>query len=87
MWLQRPFEEEEVRCVVFECDGNKVPGPDGFSLALYQDQWEFSKSDLMKVFEEFHELGIINVVTNETYICLIPKKLNCCQIKDFFFFL
>ena len=37
----------------------------------------------MKVFEEFHESGIINGVTNETYICLIPKKLNSCRIKDF----
>ena len=83
MGLQRPFEEEGIKCAVFECDGNKALGPDGFSLAMYQDQWEVIKSDLIKVFNEFHESGIINGVTNETYICLIPKKLNSCRIKDF----
>ena len=32
---------------------------------------------------EFYNLGIINGITNETYICLIPKKLNSCRVKDF----
>ena len=33
-WLERPFTEEEVKDVVFDCDGNKAPGPNGF-------QWLF----------------------------------------------
>ena len=37
----------------------------------------------MKVFAEFYRTGIINGITNKTYICLIPKKLNSCQVKDF----
>ena len=37
----------------------------------------------MKVFEEFYKSGIINGITNETYICLIPKKHNSCWVKDF----
>lgn len=32
--LEKPFEEEEVRRVVMECDGNKSPGPDGFFLCF-----------------------------------------------------
>ena len=35
-WLERPFTEEEVKDAVFECDGNKEPGPDGFSMELFQ---------------------------------------------------
>ena len=38
---------------VFECDGSKAPGPDGFSMAVFQSQWATVKSDIMKVFEEF----------------------------------
>ena len=37
----------------------------------------------MKVLDEFFEGGIINAITNETYISLIPKKLNSVKIQDF----
>ena len=82
-WFERPFIEEEVKDADFDCDGNKAPGPDGFSMALFQSQWDTVKPDIIKVFEEFHNSGIINGITNETYICLIPKKLNSCRVKDF----
>ena len=32
---------------------------------------------------EFAKDGIIHRVTNETYICLIPKKMNSSKVKDF----
>ena len=35
-WIERPFEEEEVKKAVFECDGSKASGPDGFTLELFQ---------------------------------------------------
>ena len=41
------------------------------------------KTDIMKVVEEFYGSGIINGISNETYICLIPKKLNSCRVIDF----
>lgn len=28
---------------------------------------------LDEVFEEFYRSGVVNEITNETYICLIPK--------------
>ena len=82
-WLQRPFEEMEIKTALFECDGNKAPGPDDFLLALFQTQWEVVKKDLMKVFQEFYDTGIINGTVNETYICLLPKKTNSSKIWDF----
>jgi hypothetical protein len=33
--LEAPFLEREVKDVVFGMDGNKVPGPDGFSVAFF----------------------------------------------------
>lgn len=32
---------------------------------------------------KFWGSGIINKITNESYICLIPKKANSFRIKDF----
>ena len=82
-WIERPFSVDEVKDAVFECDGSKAPGPDGYSMAVFQSHWDIVKHDIMKVFEEFHQSGIINGITNETHICLIPKKLNSCRIKDY----
>ena len=82
-WLERPFTEEEIKEVVFEYDESKALGPDGFSMAVFQTQWDTMKIDIMKVFEEFYRSGIINEISNETYICLIPKKLNSCRVRDF----
>ena len=81
--LEKPFVEEEVKAAVFLCNGEKAPGPDGFSMAALQEGWDIIKEDLIKVFAEFHKSGIINAKTNETYICLIPKKLNSISVKDF----
>ena len=82
-WLERPFTVDEVKKAVFACDGSKALGPDGFSMAVFQREWETVKNDIMKVFDEFYGSGIINGITNETYICLIPKKLNSFRVRDF----
>ena len=50
---------------------------------MFQSHWETMKDDLLKVFWEFSKDGIIHGVTNETYICLIPKKVNSSKVKDF----
>ena len=81
--LERPFDEEEVKKAVFDCDGNKSPGPDGFTLALFQKCWEEVKSEVMVVMNDFHSSGIVNRGVNETYIALLPKKFGSCRISDF----
>ncbi|GMQ04499.1 hypothetical protein CsSME_00049896 [Camellia sinensis var. sinensis] len=82
IWLERPFEEMEIKDAVFECERDKAPGPDGFSLAVFQDCWEVVKGDLVKVFMEFYESGVVNLCANVTFICLIPKRDGAIQIGD-----
>ena len=79
-WLERPFEVEKVKKAIFEYDGNKAPSADGFTLEFFQSQWETLKEHIMKVLQEFDRDGIIHGVTNETYICLIPKKANSTKV-------
>ncbi|RVW87592.1 putative ribonuclease H protein [Vitis vinifera] len=57
VWLDRPFTEEEVRMAVFQLNKEKAPGPDGFTIAVYQECWDVIKEDLMRVFLEFHTNG------------------------------
>ena len=58
--LEKPFEEEEVKNALFQCDGDKAPGPDGFTMKALQDGWETIKKDIMGVFREFYNYGVVN---------------------------
>ena len=81
-WLVRSFLEEEVCCVVFQLNKEKALGPDGFTIALYEECWDVIKEDLMKVFQEFHSRGVVNQSTNATFITLVPKKSQTSKISD-----
>jgi hypothetical protein len=81
--LEDPFEEREVREVINSMDRDKAPGPDGFSLAFYQDCWEVVKGDFMAVFADFHSHGKFVKSINSTFISLIPKFHGAKEIKDF----
>ena len=59
---------------MFECDEDKSPDQDRFSFAALQRNWEVVKREVVDVLAEFHTNGVVNKVTNDTYICLIPKK-------------
>jgi hypothetical protein len=52
--LEEPFEEREV---IKGMDRDKASGPDGFTLAFFQDCWGVVKGDFMAVFSEFHGRG------------------------------
>jgi hypothetical protein len=80
--LELPFEEREVLEVVKGLNRNKAPGPDGFTLAFFQDCWEVIKTDLMGVFQDFHTHGKFVKSINATFLALIPKKFGAMDLKD-----
>jgi hypothetical protein len=82
-WLEREFEEEEVRKVVMAMEGDKAPGPDGFSIAFFQVCWEVVKEDIMKIFREFLAEGKFEANLNFTFISLISKISGALEMKDF----
>jgi hypothetical protein len=81
--LENPFEEKEVREVIKGMDRDKAPGPDGFSMAFFQDCWEVIKEDVMAAFEEFYTRGKFVKCINSTFISLIPKIRGAKEVKDF----
>ena len=81
--LTEPFTEKEVKEVVFKMAHNKSPGPDGFNVEFYQHFWELIKTDLMNLFEDFHN-GKLNISRlNYGVITLIPKMQGADQIQKF----
>ncbi|CAN4090148.1 unnamed protein product [Withania somnifera] len=82
-WLQRPFSEAEVLNIVKQCDGDKAPGPDGFSMSFFKFFWETLKDDLMQTIQNFHQNEIFEKSFNATFVALIPKKNGAEELKDF----
>ena len=82
-WLDRPFDEEELFGVVQDFNGDKAPGPDGFTMAFFQSCWCLVKSDIMKVFHSFHAHVVFEKSLNATFLALIPKKIDVVDVKDF----
>jgi hypothetical protein len=74
LWLERLFGEEEVAGVVAGFNGDKAPGPDGFSMWFFQSCWDILHPDVMAVLHYFHGLSSFEKSLNATFVSLIPKK-------------
>ena len=81
--LERKFEKEEILHVIQKANGDKAPGPDGFTMAFFQQCWRVVEADVLAVFDEFHEFCSFEKSLNATFLALIPKKQNASNIQDF----
>ena len=82
-FLEKEFMKEEVIQVLREMEGDKAPGPDGFTMAFFQKCWSVVEKDVMDVFDYFHRHSMFERYTNASFLTLIPKKCNAVNIKDF----
>jgi hypothetical protein len=81
--LEKPFDREEVVQVLQNLQGDKAPGPDGFTMAFFQKCWKVVEMDVMAFLGEVYEFGKFEKSLNATFISLIPKKINAVNIRDF----
>ncbi|XP_071687115.1 uncharacterized protein [Rutidosis leptorrhynchoides] len=72
--LERQFSIEEVGSVIKDFDGNKTPGPDGFSLQFFKKGWHFLEDNVMDMFNQFHESPSFPKGFNSSFIVLIAKS-------------
>ncbi|KAH0716935.1 hypothetical protein KY285_012966 [Solanum tuberosum] len=83
IWLQRPFEEEEIMECLKQCAMEKAPGPDGFPMVFFQTFWGILKEDIINTIKVFHSKQTFEKSFNATFIALIPKKPRASELKDF----
>ena len=81
--LEREFAREEIIAALREVEGDKAPGPDGFTITFFQKCWCVIEEDVMAFFANFHSQCVFEKSLNATFLCLIPKKINAINIKDF----
>uniref|UniRef100_A0A2N9I574 Reverse transcriptase domain-containing protein n=1 Tax=Fagus sylvatica TaxID=28930 RepID=A0A2N9I574_FAGSY len=81
--LEGPFSEEEVVTALNQMNGEKAPGPDGYTIAFYKHCWDIVKLEVLNSLQEFHEHESIKRNLNATFVALIPKKPGVSDVKDF----
>ena len=81
--MERPFTEDEIHGALMEMNGDKAPGPDGFTLAFWQSCWEFIKEEILEMFKEFYDHSSFLKSLNNTFLVLIPKKCGAEDLGDF----
>ncbi|XP_059669329.1 uncharacterized protein LOC132314484 [Cornus florida] len=74
---------EEVLKALSSCNGDKAPGPDGFTMRFLLESWAVVKNDVMGTFQEFYSTGAFEKSLNATFITLILKKGGVFDIKAF----
>ena len=83
LFLEREFSKEEVSQVLAEMEGDKAPGPDGFTMAFFSKCWRVVEADVMAVFKHFHRYSVFERSLNASFLTLIPKNPNVVNIKEF----
>lgn len=81
--LELPFSEEEIKLAVWDCDGSKSPGPDGFTLEFFQFFWELVKGDVVNFFKDFYEKAKLTKGVSSSFIALIPKVKNPRSLSEY----
>ena len=81
--LEESFSVDEVFSALSDLNGDKAPGPDGFSLAFWQFCWDFVKDEVLGFFKDFYEGGKFVRSLNTTFLVLIPNKCGAEDLSDF----
>ncbi|XP_059623114.1 uncharacterized protein LOC132266277 [Cornus florida] len=55
--LESSFTKEEVLKALKSCNGDKAPGPDGFTMTFLLESWEVVRQEVIGTFHEFHSNG------------------------------
>ncbi|GKV26106.1 hypothetical protein SLEP1_g35459 [Rubroshorea leprosula] len=82
-FLTAPFNEDEIKKVIWECDSSKAPGPDGFNFRFMKSMWEDIKTEVIGFVKEFQEQGRLARGSNASFIVLIPKTKNPQRIEEY----
>ncbi|RVX08445.1 putative ribonuclease H protein [Vitis vinifera] len=71
--LDSPFAEVEIFNVIFQLDRDKAPGPDGFTIAMFQDCWDVIKEDLVNL----DKSNLFGINLDQNHLSRLALMLDC----------
>ncbi|GKA06915.1 RNA-directed DNA polymerase, eukaryota, partial [Tanacetum coccineum] len=75
-YLESNISLNEIKAAVWDCDGSKVPGPDGFNFKFIRAYWEILKNDFLICIKHFENTGKLAKGCNSSFVAFIPKKAD-----------
>ena len=81
--LLAPFEVQEILESIKACAGDKAPGPDGYSMAFFNQCLDIIKPNLVATMQQFHKAERFEKSINATFVALIPKKVGAEELTYF----
>ncbi|KAJ0519996.1 putative RNA-directed DNA polymerase [Helianthus annuus] len=78
-----PFSLTEIKDAVWDCHGDRAPGPDGFNFKFIKRCWSGLEADFVKVLNDFYNNPVINRSCTSSFIALIPKLKDPLRPSDF----
>jgi len=81
--LEIPFSADEIRTVVWDCEGKKDPGPDGINFFFIKKAWNIIGGDIIRMMDEFYRTNLLPPGINNSFATLIPKIKGANRLKDF----
>nr|GEX20161.1 cysteine-rich receptor-like protein kinase [Tanacetum cinerariifolium] len=81
--LEGEVSNDEIKRVVWDCETDKAPGPDGFTFGFYRRFWYLIDNDVYVSVKHFFIHGEIHKGCNSSFIALIPKIPNANLVNDF----
>lgn len=83
IFLTTPFDLEEIKEAVWECDGDRSSGPDRYNFRFIKGFWHILHLDLKMVLDEFFLRGAWPKGSIASFIALIPKTDTPMGLNEF----
>ncbi|GKA95937.1 putative RNA-directed DNA polymerase, eukaryota, reverse transcriptase zinc-binding domain protein [Tanacetum coccineum] len=81
-FLERPFSRGEIKKAVWDCGGDRAPGPDGFTFKFFTTFWDLIEDDVIRFVHEYFRTNLFPKGCNSSFIALIPKYRLSIVISD-----
>ncbi|XP_058776630.1 uncharacterized protein LOC131650952 [Vicia villosa] len=65
--LEKPFLDSEIKEAIWDCGGDKSPGPDGYSFLFFKKCWNIIKEDFINFFKHFFEGSSISKAISSSF--------------------
>lgn len=82
-FLEEHFELNKIKDSIWNCSGEKAPGPDRFTFKFIKHFWPIMQGVIMRFVKHFEQFGYFSRGSNSSFISLFPKVKNPTSSNEF----